>query len=916
MSNFYNRFLQSVERWPQAIAVELQSTQAGAQRHTYAQLRAMADSVAGWLEREGLAHGARGAILAANGPRWVAAYLGILACGSVAVPLDTAFNAQQVRKLLEDSGSSLLLVDLRHLPVAREAVQGLNVRLALLEGAQPGLPDLDSILAPASAAFLPAPVAPADTAVILYTSGTTSDPKGVMLTHANIAAEADAVFRVVHVGPDDAILGVLPLFHALAQMANLLLPLIAGARVVFLESLNTAELLRTLAEREITLFCCVPQFFYLIDERIRKEVGARGRLAESVFRALLRLSALGRRFGINLGKIFFRPVHRLLGSRLRYLITGGSRLDPDIGREFYALGFELLQAYGLTETSGGATATPPGRNVIGSVGPPLPGVELNILDAQKPGQEEGPAIGEIALRGGIVMKGYYNRPGATAQVLPDGWLHTGDLGYCDQHGNLFITGRAKEVIVLSSGKNVYPEEIEAHYQKSPYVREICVLGLQSRPGEPFSERLHAVVVPNFELLRERKIVNAREVIRFDLETLSQQLPASKRILSYEIWQEDLPRTTTRKLKRFAIEQRVREQQAAAQAPREGEIVSRPLTDEDRRWLAQPDVARALRVIRAQGKIEKPEIHPADNLELDLGLDSMERVELLVALERELGAHVEESVASQVYTVRELVEAVRQGAARGAPAARERTAWSSILNQEPTDPQVLAVARPHPVADRAWFLAGRLANLLARDFFHLQVSGLEKLSPRGPFILCPNHQSYLDPLVLVSCLPFSLLQDLFYVGTSEIFGGGLLRLLAHSIRLVPVDPDANLIPAMRAGAYGLRRGKILMLFPEGERSIDGRPRLFKKGAAILATHLHVPIYPVALDGFYEAWPRGKKFQGFTRLRIAFGDPVLPPREVGGDPEAAYEQLTSELKSRVMDMWLPLHQQLYPQPAAAD
>ncbi len=601
MSNFYDRFLQSVGRWPHAIAVELQSTQGGTQRHSYAQLRAMADSVAAWLEREGLARGARAAILAANGPRWVAVYLGILACGSVAVPLDTAFNAGQVRKLLEDSGSSLLLVDLRHWPVAREAVQGLNVRVALLDGAEAGLPNLDSILAPAPAAFTPAPVAPGDTAAILYTSGTTSDPKGVMLTHANIAAEADAVFRLIHVGPEDAILGVLPLFHALAQMANLLLPLIAGARVVFLETLNTAELLRAIAERDITLFCCVPQFFYLIDERIRKEAGARGRLAESVFRGLLRVSALGRRFGINPGKIFFRPVHRLLGLRLRYLITGGSRLDPEIGREFHSLGFELLQAYGLTETSGGATVTPPGRNVIGSVGPPLPGVELKILDPQKSGQDEGSAVGEIALRGGIVMKGYYNRPDATSQVLEDGWLRTGDLGYCDQQGNLFITGRAKEVIVLSSGKNVYPEEIEAHYQKSPYVREICVLGLQSRPGEPFSERLHAVVVPNFELLRERKIVNSREAIRFDLETLSQQLPSTKRILSYDVWQEDLPRTTTRKLKRFAIEQRVREQQAAGQAPGTGDPVARPLTEEDRRWLAEPEVARALQVIRDQGK---------------------------------------------------------------------------------------------------------------------------------------------------------------------------------------------------------------------------------------------------------------------------------------------------------------------------
>ena len=158
------------------------------------------------------------------------------------------------------------------------------------------------------------------------------------------------------------------------------------------------------------------------------------------------------------------------------------------------------------------------------------------------------------------MKGYWNRPDATADVLKDGWLHTGDLGYFDAHGNLFITGRKKEVIVLSNGKNIYPEEIEAHYLKSPYIKEICVLGLEGPPDDPRSDRLHAVIVPNFEVLKERKIVNAKQVIRFDIESLSAQLASTKRISGYEIWQEDLPRTTTRKLKRFEIEKRVRENQ--------------------------------------------------------------------------------------------------------------------------------------------------------------------------------------------------------------------------------------------------------------------------------------------------------------------------------------------------------------------
>src|SRR5439155_23119848 len=252
------------------------------------------------------------------------------------------------------------------------------------------------------------------------------DPKGVMLTQENLVGEIEVVFALLRIGPGDAILGVLPLFHALAQMANLLLPLVRGARVVYLETLNTTELLRALSERDITVFCCVPQFFYLIHERILKEVGQHGLITRLGFRSLLRFCRTARAVRINLGKLLFRRVHQLLGRRMRFLITGGSRFDAQIGRDFYALGFDILQAYGLTETTGGATCTPPGRNAIGSVGPPLPGVEINILDPKPPEDDGGPATGEIAIRGPIVMKGYHNRPDATAAVLQDGWLRTGD----------------------------------------------------------------------------------------------------------------------------------------------------------------------------------------------------------------------------------------------------------------------------------------------------------------------------------------------------------------------------------------------------------------------------------------------------------------------------------------------------------
>ncbi len=916
MGNFYRRFLESVQTWPQNVAVEMRHSAPSGQpvkveRYSYAELRRMAESMGRWLRDQRMPRQARSAILAANGPRWVAAYLGTIAAGGVAVPFDTAFSAEQTAKLLRDSGSEYLFTDRKHLATAERALAGLDVRLVLLDGDAQASPKLDAIIGAGPGDFLPAEIGPDDPAVILYTSGTTSDPKGVLLTHDNLLGEMDAVFPVLEVGPTDAILGVLPLFHALAQMANLLLPFARGARVVYLESLNVTDLLRALRESNVTLFCCVPQFFYLIHERILKQVKQRSWLAQRMFRLLLRVSKAGRRAGVNLGKLFFRQAHRVLGTSMRFLITGGSRFDAAIGHELEALGFDVLQAYGLTETSGGVTVTRPDDNVIGSVGRPLQGVEVKIVDPEP--REEGPPAGEIAIRGRIVMKGYWNRPDATAQVIREGWLHTGDLGYLDASGQLFITGRRKEIIVLSSGKNIYPEEIEAHYRQSPFVKEICVLGLEARPGEPQAERLHAVIVPNDEVLRERKIVNINQVLRFDIDGLSAQLPGSKRILSYEVWQDELPKTTTRKLKRYEIQQRVGQGAGAAAT------ASRKFSDQDIAWAEQPEVARALVVVGEHSHNQR-EIHPDDSLELDLGLDSMERVELLVELEQELSAHVGESVASEVYTVRDLVEAVR-AAAGTATDRKESAGWDAVLAAESDDPEVLNVARPPGVASAFWYFAGRFLYLFCWDACQLRVTGLEKLPEHGPYLICPNHQSLLDAPVVLSLLPWPIYGQVFHLGTSEIWGWGWRRRLARTLRLIPVDPDSNLVAGMRAGAYGLRHGKILILYPEGERSIDGTPKTFKKGAAILSIHLRVPIYPVAIDGFHEAWPRGKPPQRFSKLRVRFGDPILPP-PLGENREAAYAQVTAELRRRVLEMWDELHgkkeekQQVRRQAAAAD
>jgi long-chain acyl-CoA synthetase len=297
------------------------------------------------------------------------------------------------------------------------------------------------------------------------------------------------------------------------------------------------------------------------------------------------------------------------------------------------------------------------------------------------------------------------------------------------------------------------------------------------------------------------------------------------------------------------------------------------------------------------------MRPTLNLELDLGLDSMTRVELLSRLEEELGGDVEESQLAEIYTVRDLLEAVLQSAASGAGKAGTKVTfagWHAILAEDPDDPDILALTHPNRFNDAFWYLVSRLIQVIALDRFQLKVSGIEKLPKSGPYILSSNHQSYLDPLILASVMPPDVFRRAFAVGTSDIFGKGFMRKLARSIKVVVLDPDANLVPAMRAGAYGLRHGQVLILYPEGERSIDGLPRIFKKGAAILSIHLQVPIVPIAIEGFYEAWPRNQPFHGFVPLKMEIGDPILPPPESQAS-EAVYEKHTAEVKATIVGMW---------------
>jgi long-chain acyl-CoA synthetase len=881
---FNQKFEEIVRRFPSRTAFR-QKTPHGYTTVAYQEAYRQSGAVAQGLLALGLKTGSRVAILSENRPEWVVAYLGIYLSGMVAVPLDSQISPEEWRRLLEDSESQVVFVSGLLLSRLQEATGDLPHPIRIIsfdavEGDLDSRSELAGFINWATALAEP-PALPecraSDVVSIIYTSGTTGAPKGVMLTQANIVGELESIFSAIHVDENDAFLCLLPLQHVLASVINVLVPLYLGGQVVFADTLKRSEILEALEEAGITILATVPQFFYLFHNRIQDELSKKPPLMRRIFRALLR----GNRFclralKLNAGKILFSKVHHSFGSKLRLFVSGGSSFDSKVAQDFHDMGFTILQGYGLTETTGACAVTPVEENVVGSVGPPLPGVEIEIISPDETGS------GEILVRGPMILKEYYKNPAATAEALKDGWFYTGDLGKLDAKGNLFITGRKKEVIVLPNGKNIYPDELETHYLQCPGIQEIAVIGVFS--AQERGERLHAVVVPNFDYLKARKIANTREFLRDEIAGLSNQLPKYKRLMSYQIQRDPLPRTTTRKVKRLEIKKLVESGQLR---PSDNGQASVTAGQEDAALMESAVGQEVLNCLRETYRRDMP-IDLNMNLELDLGFDSMERIELLTNLEQVLNLQIPEDFGAEILTVRDLISGLERQTGIGASTGTaERQSWKTILSKESSSLEETAHSRiSGPALSLFKFICLRiLYYALFRTLLRLKAQGLAHLPRKGPCLICPNHESFLDPIVLLSVVPYRIFRSTFFLGYSAHFDKGLMKLVARLINIVPVDPDAHLLRAMKAGAAGLREGLILCVFPEGARSYDGKLQDFKKGSAILSRELSVPIIPAAIQGTHEVWPRNSLRIRPHKVRIRFGEPVFPSSTDAADPYQA-------------------------------
>jgi long-chain acyl-CoA synthetase len=827
----------------------------GYRRHTYGEVLEQVHGLSNSLIELGLHPGHRIGIVVENRPEWVIAYLSILTVGATAVPLDIQMPQEQLLSFLTTSNSRLVFVSAKTEEFIQELPVSINV-VSVDPATKPRQISMKDLI-PQGQQKPPGgiKVNQDDIASLLYTSGTTKRPKGVLLTHRNFMANAKALMGEGLAGPEDNFLAMLPLHHAYPFMIAFLVPILLGARITFLQSLKGPDLVQCIHETGITIVVGVPQIFAMIRRAIYDELGRRPALGRCLFNLLLSLSDRVRSHtGWNPGRLFFAPIHRRFGPSLRLLCSGGAKLDTQVSKDLGSLGFTIREGYGLTETAPVIAFSPLSRPKPGSVGPPITHVEVRINTPDETG------VGEVVVRGPNVMKEYDQAPAETAEAIRDGWFHTGDLGYLDSDGYVFLTGRIKELIVTPGGKNILPEELEGDYQQNPAITELCILGLP-REGEE-GEYLHAVVVPNFEYIRGQQIHDSAGYIKDALNKVAITLPTYKRISGVTLVKEPLPRTRLGKIQRHLVRARAQSEKTSAEKPPDH-------VSENDRQIRQTSTGRMV-IETLAGLVSSPrDIRVDDHLDLDLGFDSLKRVEFQAALESR-SAPLPEKFMGEVVTVRDVIEQLINLEHVPAEKPEAPTSWHETF-KAPLPPD-LAKRFLTPLSQGKRLsgnMARALLGFLFRVAFKLTVNGIEHLPREGPYILVANHLSFIDPFLVLAAVPRSTFTQLYTLGWEPYFRSPFRRWIARVGHVIPVGPETPLVTVLRTSAALLRSGKSLLIFPEGERSIDGQLQTFKKGVGVLACELNVPVIPVKIEGSFQAWPPDAKRPHLHPITLTFG-----------------------------------------------
>jgi long-chain acyl-CoA synthetase len=832
------------------------------ERWSYERIVLTARRFARELEARGIARGERVLLCGENSPEWVAAFWGCLLRGLVVVPLDKESAPGFVSSVLEQTGARMVLAG-RDIP----ALARLETPLLLLD-------KLEASVAHHAAEPYPVEAIDPDTLVeIIFTSGTTQTPKGVLLTHRNLLAnlqplEAEIGKYIKWERPFHPIrfLNLVPLSHVFGQFMGIFVPQLLGGEVHFRDSLNPAEIVRHARDERVSVVVLVPRLLEGLREWVMRDYRTRGREGEL---DKLLASAKGANFLRRWWK--FRRVHRLFGWKFWAFLSGGATLDEETDRFWRRLGFAVLQGYGMTETASLISVNHPFKQSRGSIGKLMPGYEVKLDET-----------GEIIVRGASVSPGYWSARGEI-EAHDGGWLRTGDIGEMDAAGNLFFKGRKKDVIVTAAGLNVYPEDIEAALNRQPEVAGGCVVAWEgARGAEPLAVLILRDEGAHAEAVVERANLNLAE---------------HQRIRRWFVWAEpDFPRTSTHKVLKREVAAVVFEKMNAQGEHSKG--AARAEHTHGRESDPAPYSFIVAEAARLSG--DRPErLDAAANLTTDLKLDSLGRVELLSALEDRYQIEIDEAAftaATTVGDVEKLVRGEQLEETRAAPYPYPR--WS----------------RTAPLRWLRGLLFYTLILPITQGMSRMRVEGrghLEELAV--PVLFVANHVTLADHALILAALPARLRRRLAIAMEGERLRGWLyppegtslftrLRLLSQYALVTTffhVFPLPKRSGFRRSFAYAgacAQRGESLLVFPEGERAPRGQMRMspFKTGIGVLAGELGIPVVPVKLHGLYELKRRKQFFASRGQVTVVFGEPIRFEARAGA------AQIASELERRVAQL----------------
>ena len=790
--------------------------------------------------------GDRSALMMENRPESIFSFFSIWAKKGIAMSLDAGYTVDQLAYVLGDSTPKYLFVSNKTKKVAEEANSKLNNIIKII--------NVDELVLPTEYKIKKEEFendSNDDVAVIVYTSGTTGNPKGVMITYENIKTNMEGVRAVDLVNETDVILAMLPYHHIMPLCFTLILPMYMGVPIVLLTEISSASLLKTLQENRVTVILGVPRVWEMLDKAIMIKINE-SPLAKFMFKMAEKINSMAIR------KMLFSKVHKQFGGNIRLMVSGGAKIDKSILEDFRTMGFRAIQGYGMTETAPIITFNVPGRERSDSAGEVIPNVEVKIADD-----------GEVLVKGKNVMKGYYKNEAATKEAFDaEGWFHTGDLGKMDGK-YLIIIGRKKEMIVLPNGKNIDPNDIEAEIMKNTdLIKEIAVT--------EYNEQLVAIIYPDFEKLQAQQIVNIKDAIKWEvIDKYNVTAPNYKKIHDIKIIKQELPKTRLGKIRRFMLKDLLEDKVEAPEKKVEKKIVEVPSEIKEKYDIINKYITERY----------NKDIDLDSHIELDLGFDSLDIVEFMNFLNSTFGIEIVEQDFVDHKTISDIIKLVEEKSGITSEKAVEKVDKNENLKKIiDSDSDV----KLPPSAKYAKVLKF-LFSPLFKFYFRYKYSGKENLG-EGAGIIVGNHQSYLDAFMLNNAFTYKELSNNYYIATALHFKSKTMKYLARNGNIILVDANRNLKNTLQAAAKVLKSGKKLLIFPEGARTRDGQLQEFKKTFAILAQELNVPIYPFVLKGAYEAFPYNKKFPKRHDISVQFLEKIDPQNKT-------VEELVEETKDKI-------------------